>query len=534
MSKSIVLLKTLLLSTSKINTLKHCNDKKKRRKAIGRTIGSALVYLIIIVYCILMCIGYGHYGLIGEAPNMCAVLISVLSFFFTIFKTNGYLFNFKEYDMLMSLPFKSSAVAACKFLYMYIQSLPWYLSISVAMLIGYGYYAHPAVYVYPIWIVLSLFLPFIPMLLASFLGFIIARISAGFRKTNIVQTVLTVIFVLACLSLRFVVEDIFRDNKVKQTLGSISSATGSAAKYYLPASWFSGSVTRLSVTDMLLLIGVSAVLFAVIFLIVGKSYTKINSALKSHAASRKYRMEAQKTKSAVNTIAFKEFKRLTGSTNYMVNVALGELLAVIVGVLSLVLGMDKILSFILHGAPISAKIIQPAIPFIVYFLIGMMASTACSPSLEGKNFWIIKSLPLEMKTVYQGKMLFNMYLTVPFMVIATLMMSISAKTDVLDTVLYLILGLCLCAFSTARGLVCGIKHLKLEWENEIEVIKQSAAVTIYMLPNLFVTMALTALVVFLGTKINSRIITGGFIVLSGVWAFIDYKRAIKYGSEQKN
>lgn len=150
MSKSIVLLKTLLLSTSKINTLKHCDDKKKRRKAIGQAIGSILVYVFIIVYCILMCIGYGHYGLIGEAPNMCAVLISVIGFFFTIFKTNGYLFNFKEYDMLMSLPFKSSSVAACKFLYMYIQSLPWYLSISAAMLIGYGYYAHPAVYVYPI------------------------------------------------------------------------------------------------------------------------------------------------------------------------------------------------------------------------------------------------------------------------------------------------------------------------------------------------------------------------------------------------
>lgn len=534
MNSNFVLLKALLLSTSRINTLKHCDDKKKRRKAVGAMIGAGILYAFIMFYCIIMCIGYGHYGLIEEAPVMCAILISVLSFFFTIFKTNGYLFNFKEYDMLMSLPFKSSTVAACKFLYMYIKSLAWYLSISVAMLIGYGVYARPAVYVYPVWIVLTFFLPLIPMLIASFLGFIIARISAGFRKTNIVQTLLTVIFVLACFSLRFVIEGIFRDNKVKQTLGSISSATGSAAKYYLPASWFSDSITKLSALDMLFLIGVSVALFAVVFLIVGKSYTKINSALKSHAASRKYRMQSQKTRSAVSAVAFKEFKRMTGSTNYMVNVALGELLALIVGALTLIFGMEKILSFILHGAPISAKMIQPAIPFIVYFFIGMMASTACSPSLEGKNFWIIKSLPLEMKMVYQGKMLFNMFLTVPFMCVSTLMMCISAKTDALDTVLYLLLGLCLCAFSTARGCVCGIKHLKLEWENEIEVIKQSAAVTIYMLPNLFVAMALTALVVFLGTRINSRIITGAFIVLSGVWAFIDYKRAIKYGSEQKN
>ncbi|MBQ7679359.1 MAG: hypothetical protein IJT34_05875 [Butyrivibrio sp.] len=37
-----------------------------------------------------------------------------------------------------------------------------------------------------------------------------------------------------------------------------------------------------------------------------------------------------------------------------------------------------------------------------FVFIGMMATTACSPSLEGKNYWILQSLPLEKKTIYQG------------------------------------------------------------------------------------------------------------------------------------
>ena len=45
--------------------------------------------------------------------------------------------------MLMSLPIEARTVAGCKFLYMYIKSLPWYLSISLAMLIGYGVCAAP-------------------------------------------------------------------------------------------------------------------------------------------------------------------------------------------------------------------------------------------------------------------------------------------------------------------------------------------------------------------------------------------------------
>ena len=527
MKNNILLLKTLLLSTSRFNLIKHCDDPKKRKKAIGGVIGVVVIYVMLMFYAISICMGYGEYGIIDSAPNMCAIIISALAFFFTLFKTNGYLFNFKEYDMLMSLPFEAKTVAAAKFLYMYVKSLPWHLSISLAMLAGYGIYAKPSVLTYPIWIVLTLFMPIIPMLVSAFLGFIVARVSAGFRKTNIVQTVLLFIFVILCFFSRFFVENMFREDKTQQTLESISSATGGAAKYYLPASWFSDAVIKHSPLAILLIIALSIVLFAVVFHIVGGAYRNINSALKSHAAARNFRMKQQKTKSVVNAIAFKELKRFTGSTTYMVNGGMGEILSLIFGVIALVLGFEKIVSTIAPGAPLTAHLLQPAIPFVIYFFIGMMATTACSPSLEGKNYWIIKSLPIEMKTVYQGKMLFNMYLTVPFTVLSTLCLCISAKTSLVNTLLYLILGLTLCAFSTSWGCVCGVKHIKLEWENEVEVIKQGAAATIYLLPNLFITMGLTVLTVFLGTKINHSLLAVIFILIYALLSVLSYARVMK-------
>jgi ABC-2 type transport system permease protein len=160
---------------------------------------------------------------------MCAMIVSALGFILTLFRTNGYLFNFREYDMLMALPFKSSAVAACKFLYMYIKCLPWYLSISIAMLAGYGYFAKPCFLTYPVWIVLSFVLPVIPMLIAAFIGFLIARVSTGFRKTNILQAALTIIFALFCVSLRYIIEGIFRNDKVEATLQSAAKITDSVA-----------------------------------------------------------------------------------------------------------------------------------------------------------------------------------------------------------------------------------------------------------------------------------------------------------------
>ena len=332
-NNGMLLVKTLLLSTSQNNIYRHTKDKKKKRKIMAGRFGTALLYLMLMAYCIVMCMGYGAYGIIDAAPVMCALLISLLAFLFTVFKTNGYLFNFREYDMLMALPFEAGTVAASKFLYMYIKSLPWYLSISVAMMIGYGVYARPTVLVYPIWLILSFFLPVIPMLFAAFLGFLIARISAGFRKTNIIQTVLTMVFVVFCFSLRFIIESLFRDDKVQQTLEQTAEVTGNAARVYLPAAWFSNAVTGPDVLSMLLLAGVSALLFALLFRLVGRSYRSINSALKSHAAARNYRMTRQKKRSVLAAIAFKEYRRMTGSTVYMTNVALGEILAVLVSLL---------------------------------------------------------------------------------------------------------------------------------------------------------------------------------------------------------
>ena len=527
-NKNLLLLKTLVLSTSQANIYKHTKDKKRRKKVVAAYIGLICLYAMLIGYSIAMCIGFGAYGLNDAIPVMNGMVISILALVFTFFKTNGYLFNFKEYDMLMSLPFAPKTIAGCKFLYMYIKSLPWYLCISVAMMIGYGRYVHPGVLTYIIWTVLSLFLPVIPMLAAAFIGFLIARVSSGFKKTKIVQTILSMIFVIFCFSIRFIVEDVFRDDKVEATLEMISAKTDNAARMYPPIRWFADAVTGHAgaVSGALLLLGLSTVLFAVVFNIVGNSYRNINSAMASHAAGRKYKMTSQRTRSILNTIAFKEFKRLTGSVAYMTNGAIGVILASLFGIVTLVIGFDRIVAVVTQNAPIDTAILQPAIPFILYFFIGMVATTACSPSLEGKNYWIVQSLPIEKSTLYKGKMLFNMYLTVPFMIFSILCLCISSKASVTDSIMYMLLGITLCAFSTTWGCVCGVKHMRLDWENEIEVIKQSSAVAIYMLPNMFVCMGLIVLVVVLGMHMSHILLTLIFIAITALLAFLSYLRVM--------
>ena len=523
---SVLLLKALLLSTSDLNTLRYSHDKKKKGFIVSRGIGMALVYLMLAGYSFATCYGYGKIGIISSAPVLCALIISSLALVFTFIKSDGYLFNFKEYDMLMALPFAPKTVAACKFLYMYIKALPWYMAISVPMLIGYGYFERPSLLVYPVWIVLSLLLPVIPMLAASFLGFVIAGISSGFKKAHIVQTILMFAVCLAALCIQFVAKDLLADGAVKQTLESIASVTESAGRVYMPAGWFADSVTALSVPSMLLFVIVTFLLFTVVFAVVGRSYRNINSALKSHAAARNYKMTSVKSRSMLHAIVFKEFRRFTGSSLYMMQGGFGELLALLLGLAAVIFGLDTIADKLTEGASFDPYIVRPAIPMLVYLFIGMLATTVCSPSLEGKNYWIVQSLPIPSKILYQGKMLFNMYLSVPFMAVSTILLCISAKVTVLNTILYLILGFSLCCFSTTWGAVCGIRHMRLDWENEIEVLKQGAAVMIYLLPNMFACIGIGALAVFLGMRMDHSLLAITLIVPVAILSLICYKIAL--------
>jgi len=521
-NNQMVLLKNLLRAGGQTNILRYEKDKKKRGKIIGNAVGMSTLYLMLAAYCILTCIGYGSIGMIDSVPVLCAVTIAAIEFIFTILKTNGYLFAFKEYDMLMSLPFTVKEIVQSKFLYMYVRNLPWIAVISLPMMIGYGIYTHSGPLTYILWIVLSALLPLIPMAIASAIGALIAAIGSGFKHKQIVQTILTFALVLLAFASRFIIEDLFKNDKVNETLTSLSNINDSVKAVYLPAAWFAEAISDHKITSILLFLGVTVLVYVLFYVVVSKFYRQINSRLMAHAAGKKYKVTKMKSQSVVKTVAFKEYRRLLSSTTYLTNMCVGELLVLIMSIAVLFVDTDKIIEVVLQGAPVTKEMLLPAIPMIVYFFIGMVATTAASYSLEGKNLWIVQSLPIERKTLFKGKMLFNMCLQVPFTLLGNLCLGIKFGASPLLLLLFLVLGFVFCCFSTTWGMRCDVRHGKFEWENEIEVVKQGASLTIYLLPNMFVSMALLVGTVALGLLVGPAIVTLILIAVYGLLAFLCY------------
>ncbi|MBQ0165538.1 MAG: hypothetical protein KBT02_00335 [Treponema sp.] len=528
------LLSVLLRSSGNGNRYRYSKDKKERSKIAGTVVGNIVLDLCIAGLGFYMCYAYCFAGLGPELPALCSMGIVVASFLLTLLKTNGYLFAFKGYDMTVSLPFPIKDVVGSRFLYMYVKSLPLNLCISLSILAGYIIWVDFNFFSVVLWIVLTVLLPLIPMVLAALAGALIAAIGSGFKFKKAVQAILLFAFVLLCFGARFFFQDMFQNDQVEQVMTDVASAIDGTLAWCLPAAWFEQAIQG-KLGGAIGLILVSVLVYELFVMLVGSRYRQINSRLMASHAGKNYKLRTLKTRSAVRSVAFKEWRAFLSSLNYLVNCGMGQILCFIVSIAVLIFPAEKIISLLAPGVPVDAEIIAviaPSIPFIVYFFLGMVSTTAVSPSLEGKNLWILKSLPMDVKTIYRGKMLFNLWITLPFMVVGTACLCICAHTTFGQFLLYTFSGLVLCVFSTLWGMVCGIKHVKLQWDNDIEVIKQGSAVAVYLFPNMFGTMIVLFGVIILGVNstFNSNVVV---LCATALYALLAFLCALRVRSFEK-
>ena len=531
-NKGIVLLRTMMASTGRINVIKHSQDSKKKSAAYMALFG--IIFLGVIVVGISGLYGYAlaYFGFAKLVPTFAASAICLMALVFTVLKSNGYLYAFKEYDMLMAMPFSVRTIVADRFLFMYLQSLIWDVLISLGALIGCSIAVSMPVKNIVVWILLSPFVPLVPTVVASLLGVLVADIGSRVRHKKLIQIVLTFILVIPLFFLQYISDYLFKNDKVGDVIDQSAQAVSGIAKLLPTVGWFEESVNAFEISSILLFVGVSLVVYTVAVLFIGATYKRINSGLENAASRRKksHISVDYKRKSVIKSIAFKEFKRITGSTVSAVNLGMGAVLSILFGLILPFINIESALNSMSKGQPVDLSSFTLIWPVAVYFLVGMVPSTAPSPSLEGKNNWIMQSMPIDPMTVCKGRMLFNLYLNLIPGIFVTVTGLISLRAKFLDFVLGILMITTMVLFSTAYGMRCGLKHVNLDWENEVQVVKQGAAVAIYLLPNMLATMIAGCFMgvfsYFVSGKLGALILIAVYGIL-GIWSLHAVKRYAK-------
>ncbi|HOE15426.1 MAG TPA: hypothetical protein PLH82_01915, partial [Candidatus Paceibacterota bacterium] len=163
---------------------------------------------------------------------------------------------------------------------------------------------------------------------------------------------------------------------------------------------------------------------------------------------------------------------------------------------------------------IDSSLIFVIITAMGYFIITITSTTSCTISLEGKQFWIIKSAPVKTENVFIAKALINIVSALPFLLIAIVLAIFLVKFSLIQILIYatvVLLGLLLI---TNLGLLINLFLPKMVWDQEVKVVKQSASVVVLMLLSFILDVLLFGASIIVGVLSSVFFGIMTFIILS--------------------
>lgn len=469
-----ILVKLQLMSVLNPAFVTGNRDKKKRQRVILTMAGAAAVSLILMVYSAMMAHGYLIIGYGSVIPMLMFAVCSLLIIAFTLFRGSGTLFGSKDFGLMMSLPVKTWQIVLAKSASLYLVGLYGFAVFFVPAMVMYMIFLPAGAGTF-VWIlVLTLFGPIFPTVLALTLGTVVAALTSRiphrqFFSILLYLAVLVGVFVwTGRISVQG--EEALADFGV-----AVSEMVG---RIYPPALWADGPL-RGNLTEGAWLLVFSAGTAGIFVSVVSRYYLKLNSLLASLKRTQRRSAAFGKRTTVFAALFRKERKRLTSCTIYALNTTVGCLLMILAGV-AILFADEKSMEAAL-GMPGFSDHIQSLIPWILGLLAAMAPTTAPSLSLEGKNRWIMCSLPVTPVQVFGAKIAVNLAVSLPCVLLSGICFWIKFRPGLLETLLLFGIPSLCSLFAAVLGMYSNVKFPVYDWTHEQQAVKNSMSVLAAML-----------------------------------------------------
>lgn len=472
MSNLGLLINTNILNEFGLNKIKHMNSKEKSKiLALIIPLIALVGYLLYIVFDICfelsdILLAMNQMELLLLAGFIGAVLFSL---FTTLYKSSSYLFEAKDFEILISLPIKESTILISKMFMLlmsnYLFTAPFIfvtgIVYSVKMDVSFVYYINL--------ILMFLCTPLIPIIVSSIIAFLLGSVSSKIRYKN-------AILILGSIALLVVYMGVTSQLDVigKTILKNTSSIVEGIRKIYFMSFYYLEGLINGDLLSVLKFVTISLGLFIAFAVLFGKQYKVINGRMNESYKSKKYEEKELKTSNVIQALLQKELKRYFSSYIYVLNTSVGMVMLVVFTLGLVIFGSNKISDILQLNLDLA--IVKVQMIGILLFCVAMTCTTYCSISLEGKNLWILKSLPIKEIDIFKGKIKLNLLMNVPISIICFLLISLKMKFDI-GFIIVGTLGIVSVAVLTALlGLYMNLLFPNLDWKNEVAVVKRSISI----------------------------------------------------------
>ena len=177
-----------------INVFRFTKNQKEKRQKMA--MGMVIAFLIVFAACYMggMAYGYIYLGLSKLLPAYLIMLSSIIILFFSIFKAGSVIFQKNAYDILASLPITQSAIVISRFIRMYVENMLLTFIVMLPPMVVYGVMIKPEFSFYIIGLIVTLFIPLLPITISVFIGAVITAIASRMKRKSLVSAILSIVF----------------------------------------------------------------------------------------------------------------------------------------------------------------------------------------------------------------------------------------------------------------------------------------------------------------------------------------------------
>ncbi len=504
------------------------NSSKAKKK-------TGILYAIIFAYVFVA----GGIMMYNIADSLCAPLTSVgmdwlffaiigffsigLSIILGIFTSQPMLYDAKDNDFLLSLPIPASKILFSRMFLLYATNLLCSLLIFVPALVVYNQTVDIKALALVFQVLILFVLPLLSLVVECVVGWIVALVSSRMRKKNIVTLVLSIALLAGYFYLTMKMPE-YMGYIVENAQQVGSNLANAFYPFYQMGLGASGEIKGL-----LIFVGICVALFAIVYFVLSLSFIKI-ATTKKGAKKVKYTEQTLMVNTVGSALFKKELTRFFGTVGYMLNCGLGVIFHIAIAVFAIV--KKNTIVGIFGVVPVFADHTLAMIVAVTCVISTMNMITAPSVSLEGKNIWILQTMPIEPWQVLKAKLKLHLVINLPSSILCVAVLGIVMGMSASEIFIAELFTVAYVFFCAIIGLVINLKLPKLDWTTEMVVIKQSASVLVTMLINFSVIFTLGGLYYLLQRVLMAETILLMFVCVISI-ANVLLKNSLKTKLSQK-
>ena len=153
-----------------------------------------------------------------------------------------------------------------------------------------------------------------------------------------------------------------------------------------------------------------------------------------HHSSAKMDEKLLQVSSPLRAMYKREFDRYFSCTIYALNSTIGMVLSLVVSLLLMFVSPELVEQQ--SGIVGLGQIVRQVLPLVIAVFVTMTSTTSASLSLEGKNRWIMCSVPVRAIDIFNSKIAVNLTVICPFVLISAILLGFKMEVSFLQAVLF--------------------------------------------------------------------------------------------------